>query len=1156
MYLKSIKLAGFKSFADRTLLEFEPGVSVVVGPNGTGKSNIVDAVAWVLGAQFTKALRTERMDEVIFAGTATRASHSRAEVTLVLENNDRILPLELDEVSLTRRLFRGGLSEYEINGVGCRLLDVQDLLSDSGIGRTQHLIVGQGRLESILTAKGNHRRRIIEEAAGILKHQVRKAKAIRRLERTDADVVRLHDILREIDRRKRPLRRQVEAAERHDTVRAELRSLRLWLGGEDLRNLRQRSWDLSEERAVLDERLAGERSEMGRLEERMARIEERSAATSRTLKRDTAAAAGLETVAARLRGIVQVARERAGGLTARIEETAARRRHLAREAELLVLRLEEAASEEREVRQEVEAGEAELRAAEDRIRSARAQQPAAAETDLVMMHHDLRSMEAAAARDSQDEQSLVSRLKATESRSSEESEEAQSLEEQLRSCAERLGPARTRRDAAAGVLGSRQAAWERTERRLRAAEADRIAAVAKAEAFEAAAGHSRASARERLAGADGVIGALADLLDVPDHLLAAVDAAVGGWAEALVLDGGRGVRRAVGVLKSEGLGGLPLIVPPPSPGEPPAVAASGRWGVEALVDRLGPGANRTLAAAVLGDIVMVEGWSTGWDIVEHEPGIRAVTPEGDLVTSLGVRPSDPDEVSPSVIEAARRAASAAETGEAMAREAGALARAELERVRSEHDSARDRLAALESRQARASGDLERLARARVSSEKGIAGLELRLEAVRRSVEQREQRVARLRERITAARDHLAREERSREKATREREAVEHQHAADRRARDNAIRKLGAAVERRRMLHNRLERVRGELGGSDEAPVEPSELEKARVVEDMSRRVLVVVLAKLEELAGRRKELRSRIATDDSRLAGVRRQVSGVAATIEAARERLGELAVEETELRMREESVAEGLRRDTDASEEQALASERPPTAGDDPAGRAASLMAELSRMGAINLLATEEYRRLDERHQLIAGQLSDLETSRSELDKVIIALDTEMENLFRKTFEDTARHYWRFFAVLFPGGTGRLVLSNPDDPLASAVEIEAQPLGKKIGRLALLSGGERSLAALAFLFAVFAARPGPFYILDEVDAALDDANLHRLLRLVDEFRDDAQLIVVTHQQATMRAADILYGVTMEPGGSSQALTKRMDEAPVLVRPGVVRAAR
>ena len=1147
MYLKSIKLAGFKSFADRTLLEFEPGVSVVVGPNGTGKSNIVDAVAWVLGAQFTKALRTERMDDVIFAGTATRASHSRAEVTLVLENSDRILPLELDQVSLTRRLFRGGLSEYEINGVDCRLLDVQDLLSDTGIGRTQHLIVGQGRLESILTAKGDHRRRIIEEAAGILKHQVRKTKAIRRLQRTDADLLRLHDILREIERRKRPLRRQVKAAERHATVRAELRSLRLWLGGEELRDLRQRSRDLSEERDALDERLAEGRSLMGRLEERMARIGERSAATSRSLRGDTAAAARLDTVAARLRGIVQVARERAGGLTARIEETAARRRHLAREAERLTLQLEEAAAEEGDARQQVEAGEAALRAAEDRMGSVRAQQPAAAETDLVMMHHDLRSMEAAAARDSRDEQSLASRLKATESRRIAESEEARSVEEQLRSCAERLGPARSRLDTAAGVFESRQAAWERSERRLRAAEADRIAAVAKAEAFEAAAGHSRASARKRLAGADGVIGALANLLDVPDHLVAAADAAVGGWAEALVLDGGRGVRRAVGVLKSEGLGGLPLIVPPPSPGEPPAVAAAGRWGVEALVDRLGPGANRRLAVALLGDVTLVEGWNTGWDIVEHEPGIRAVTPEGDLVTSLGVRPADPDEASPGVIEAARRAAAAAETAEARAGEAEVLARAELERARGEHDSARDRLAALESRQARASGDLERLDRARVSSDEGIAGLELRLEAVRRSVEQREQRLARLRERITAARDHLAREEESREKATREREAIEHQHTAEHRARDNAIRKLGAAVERRRMLHNRLEGVKGELAGSGESPVEPSKLDEARSVEDMSRRVLVVVRAKLEELAGRREELGTRIAIGHSRLAEVRRQVSGVTGTIEAARGRLGQLAVEATEIRMREESVAEGLRRDTDASEDQALASERPPAAGDDPARRAASLAAELSRMGPINLLATEEYRRLDERHQLIAGQLSDLETSRTELGKVIVALDTEMESLFRKTFEATARHYWRFFAVLFPGGTGRLVLSNPDDPLASAVEIEAQPLGKKIGRLALLSGGERSLAALAFLFAVFAARPGPFYILDEVDAALDDANLHRFLRLVDEFRDDAQLIVITHQQATMRAADILYGVTMEPGGSSQAITKRMNEAPVLV---------
>ena len=1142
-----MKLAGFKSFADRTLLEFEPGVSVVVGPNGTGKSNIVDAVAWVLGAQFTKALRTDRMDEVIFAGTTTRASHSRAEVTVVLANSDRVLPLELDEVSLTRRLFRGGLSEYEINGVDCRLLDIQDLLSDSGVGRQQHLIVGQGRLDSILTAKGDQRRRIIEEATGILKHQLRKAKAIRRLELTDADVLRLHDILGEVKRRKRPLRRQAAAAERHDLIRAELRSLRLWLGGEDLRHLRQRSRKLSEEQARLEGKVAAGRSELGRLEEAVARIEEESKVTARSLERDTAAAAQLDTVAARLRGIVQVARERSGGLTARIEQAEARRRHLVEEAERVSRRLEEAADQEQKARRETEVGEATLRASEERMRAMPTQQPVPVETDLAMMRHDLRSLEAAAARDSREAENLEDRLEAAKSRMVEESEQARSVEEQLRSAAERLVPTRQLCDNSAGVVNSKRAEWEGSERRLRSAEAERIAAVAKAEALEAASGLSRASARERLSGADDVIGVLTHLLDIPDDIVAAVHTAVGGWAEALVVDGARGIRRAVGVLKAEGLGGLPLIVPPPPPGEPPAVATSRRWGVEALLDRLGPRADRALAVTLLGDVVLVEGWSTGWDIVEHDPVIRAVTPEGDLVTCFGVRPSDPDATSPGMIEAARRAADATRTGEARARQAEAVARTALEAARREEKSARDELAALESLRMRAAGDLERFTRARTSSRDGIAGLELRLAAVRRAAEQREHRLTELRERIASISDELTGGERSREILALEREAIKEQYAADRRARDNAIRALGAAVERYRMLNGRLARVSTELEGAAETAIEAPELEEARSAGSMARRVLVVVGTKLDELVERREDLRTGIAACGRRLTSTRGRVSEVAESIEAARERLGELAVEATELRMRKESVAEGLRRDADASEEQALASERPPTGGDDPVGRVASLAAEMSRMGPINPLATEEFRELDERHHLISGQLSDLETSRAELNKVIMALDTEMEALFRQTFEDTDRHYRRFFTVLFPGGTGSLVLTNPDDPLASGVEIEAQPLGKKIGKLALLSGGERSLAALAFLFAVFKARPGPFYILDEVDAALDDANLHRFLRLVDEFRDHAQLIVVTHQQATMRAADILYGVTMAPGGSSKALVKRMDEVPVLV---------
>jgi len=328
-------------------------------------------------------------------------------------------------------------------------------------------------------------------------------------------------------------------------------------------------------------------------------------------------------------------------------------------------------------------------------------------------------------------------------------------------------------------------------------------------------------------------------------------------------------------------------------------------------------------------------------------------------------------------------------------------------------------------------------------------------------------------------------------------------------------------------------------------IEADGLVEARSVEAMARRALEVVGVKLDEITERCEVLKASISAGDRRLGTTRAELSEVDAATTAVRERLGRIAVEETELRMREESVAEGLRRDADASPDQALAAESPADEGEEPGARAARLEGELATMGPVNLLATEEFRELDERHRLMADQLSDLERSKAELSKVISSLDTEMETLFTRTFEDTARHYRRFFSALFPGGSGELVLVGGDCALEAGVDILARPLGKKVGKLALLSGGERSLAALAFLFAVFKARPGPFYILDEVDAALDDANLHRFLRLVDEFRDHAQLIVVTHQQATVRAADILYGITMEPAASSKALVHRLDGAMV-----------
>ena len=1147
LYLKSLKLAGFKSFADRTRLEFEPGVSVVVGPNGTGKSNVVDAVAWVLGSQFTRALRTDRMEDVIFAGTATRQSHSRAEVTLVLDNADRLLPIDLDEVSLTRRLFRGGLSEYEINGVQCRLLDVQEMLSDSGVGRHQHLIVGQGRLDSLLSTKGEHRRRIIEEAAGILKHQIRKAKALSRLEDTDGDVRRLHDIVAEIKRRKRPLRRQAEAAERHRQVSTELRSLRLWLGAESLRASRHRRQELVEERARLVSTLDLQRSDLMKIEESLARLELGRARLSRAVDVETAAAARLDTVAARLRGISEVARERAGGVMARMEATEQRRRTVEVEGLRLAERLAEATEQEEKARHELVAKQAAFEALADRLRVVPDPEPIPVEARMAALRTELSALQGVSGRDATEREHLASLIEAARKWMVDDRETLADLAAQLQRIAERLEAARRETATLASGRQELEAVWERAVRLLRSAEGERIAARARAQAVEDLAFPSSDAARKRVEAAGEVLGTLSGCLDVPEDLATAVEAALGAWAEGLVIRNAEQMVRVISALKSDGAGGPPLVHPDHVVEDPVCRSVAQARGVHALVDMLGSRADRKLGYQLLGAVVVVESWDTGLDIVREDPHITAVTPEGDLITYFGVRTSDPARISPRMVEAIQRQGETTELTVAEAARAESQAANLLEESRRAESGAHSELEALESDHARVVTEMDGIHKARMAAEHEIARLSGRLDSVRTGGLEREQRLLRVQKQIGSLQGALQERRESRERLLSRRSEVKADHSAAGVARDDAMRELGAAVERRRNLESRLSRVREELEQLGSVPAVEPELERARSVSELALRVIEVVGVKLQELGDRSEDSKRQVSAFDGRVSSGRQERSRLEQVIDEARSGLGELAVEEAELRVREESAVEGLRRDADASVEQALATERPITAGEDPAGQAASLAAGLARLGPVNVLAAEEFRELDERHRLISEQLADLKGSRAELTKIVATLDREMEEMFSRTFEEAARHYRHYFAALFPGGSGRMVLTDPDNPLEGGVEIEAQPLGKKVGKIALLSGGERSLAALAFLFAVFKASPGPFYILDEVDAALDDANLHRFLRLVDEFREHAQLVVVTHQQATMRAADVLYGVTMEPGGSSQALVRRMAEVPALV---------
>ncbi|MEX1006085.1 MAG: chromosome segregation protein SMC [Acidimicrobiia bacterium] len=1138
MYLKSLKLTGFKSFADRTRLEFRPGVTVVVGPNGSGKSNVVDAIAWVMGTQSPKALRTAKMDDVIFAGTATRPGLGRAEVTLVFDNSSRMLPLDLPEVSVTRRLYRDGSSDYEINGVGCRLLDIQELLSDSGVGRHQHVIIGQGQITSILNATSDQHRAVVEEAAGILKHRVRKDKALRRLERTDADVIRLRDLLGEIGKRMRPLKRQASAAIRHSEVADAVHALRLAVGAEDLRAIDRRLGEITAA-AAGDETTVAE-SEDARLEvaARLATLRSEAGELGEALDRDSAAAAKAETVRERLRRIGQVAQERHRSGAARLEGADERRRDLQAEVDELHRRIAEAEANVAQVDRLAADAERSFRQLEDEERSLTEQEEMSTEGAIAVVRGDLRSLDMADDRDRRELEAVESRAATVQSRIADERATAARINDEIRDLDAVATPAQERYDGAHTQRAVAQERWEQAETAHADARVEVVGATAKRDALVAAAeGLADEHARAIVEKSAGIVGSVAAALDVPAELAAAVDAALGPWAAGVVFGDEESVRAAVTSLKAEGRGGVPILGPGRETPDRTDVP-----GADRLVSLLGPRADRRLAKALLGDVYVVEGWQSGHRIAVEQPGIRVVTPEGDLITFDGVRVAQPDGASPAMIEAAEVALERAEVELARAESLRAQAKRAFDDAR---QTERDALETLESLEARMAGSTEALARLEREVQSGLedaARLAVRSASLRSAIEERVDLAAGLRTRLDALEGEEAERQAAWESLVERRRAIGQEREAARSAWQEHSSALRAAQEQLAMAKRRRTEVERLLAADSEVTVDPGSLRRLESIANAARQATDALGVHLETLRTRQAELRSQAGDAGARLADAQQSHDLHALQLSEAKERLGAMAVERAELRVRREQVAERLRRDADADEETALAAAVPEMEGD-IRDELATREAELRRMGPVNPLAAAEYAELEERHGFLSGQLDDLEASRNELRKVIDALDTEIQTQFLAAFEEIAEAYERHFTVLFPGGRGRLRLTDPEDLAVTGVEIEAQPLGKKVTAMSLLSGGERSLAALAFLFAVFDARPSPFYVLDEVEAALDDANLHRFVRLLDEFRPKAQLVIITHQQQTMEAGDVLYGVTMEPGGSSKVVAKSMSEA-------------
>jgi chromosome segregation protein len=1184
VHLSSLTLKGFKSFASATTLRLEPGITAVVGPNGSGKSNVVDAIAWVLGEQGAKSLRGGKMEDVIFAGTAGRPALGRAEVTLTIDNTDGALPIDYTEVSITRRMYRSGESEYEINGDKVRLLDVQELLSDSGIGREMHVVVGQGQLDAVLSGRPEDRRAFIEEAAGVLKHRKRKEKALRKLDGMQANLDRLADLTAELRRQLKPLGRQAEVARRAATVQADLRDARLRLLADDLVQLRDAlDRDVADEQAARERRAEVE-GQLGAASSREAALEARLADSAPRLQEASDTWYRLSSLTERFRGVAQLAAERNRHLSAPPPSAP-----VGRDPDQLEAEADRVAATEAELAAGLESEKSRLASA---VRERADLEAALTEAERAWV---------AAARALADRReglaTLSGRVEAARSRAAAGEAEI----ERLRLAA---GEAADRAEVAAERLAERRddaAEQEDADLDLVAAHEDAVAAHAAAVhavtelvQAERAAERDRASWHARrdalalgLAPADGaaavldadlagVLGRVGEQLAVRPGDEVAVAAALAGMADAVVVTGVPEAAAALTHLKETGAGRTGLLVaggPPPLPREGWPVLPEGlRWALDAVE---APEPLRPAMARALDRVALVPDLAAAVRLVAVHPRVRAVTTAGDLVGAdwaVGGQREQPGhlEVRARVDEAETEAAAAAARAAELA-DRLAAAREEAARRSADVDTALD---------ARRSADRTRSAAAAALAELGAAARSAAAEAERseaariraeQALEQTQADLAALVQRLSEAQAVPLDDE----PPTEERDRLRAEVAVARRAETEARLAVRTAEERARALHGRAEslrrQARQERAARERAAAARASRQRGAAVAARVQADAEVALAALAisvaRAAAERDQLAAARTAEEAELLEVRARVRQATAELERLTDEVHRDEVARAEQRYRIEALeqrgTEEFGVDLDALlAEYGPASPVPPstaqvveagTAGQDAPGpvpydrvvqerRAARAERDLAALGKVNPLALEEYAALEERQTFLATQLEDLKATRRDLLTVVREVDDRIHDVFASAFADVAREFETVFATLFPGGQGRLVLTEPDSMLTTGVEVEARPPGKKVKRLSLLSGGERSLTAVAMLVAIFRARPSPFYVLDEVEAALDDVNLGRLLTLIEQLRSTSQLIVITHQKRTMEIADALYGVSMRGDGITGVISQRLRE--------------
>ncbi len=1194
MHLKSLTLKGFKSFASATTLRFEPGITCVVGPNGSGKSNVLDALRWVMGTQGAKDLRGGKMEDVIFAGTAGRAPLGRAEVTLTIDNSDGALPIDYTEVSITRRMFRDGASEYEINGSSCRLLDIQELLSDSGIGREMHVIVGQGQLAQILESKPEERRAFIEEAAGVLKHRKRKEKALRKLTAMQGNLDRLNDLTAELRRQLKPLGKQAEIARRAQAVQSELRDARLRLLADDLVT----------QRAAIAKEVADEnriRQRRGEVEQALEEVTSQQAELEAALAEDAPKLAAaqdtwykLSALSERLRGTIRLAIERQRHLSADVQAPTG-----GRDPEDLLAEAEQVAEREHELAEVVEQARGMLSAAVTRREELERAVQAAEKAHMAAVRAIADRREGLA--------KLTGQVEALRSKNGATAEEIERLSvgideagARAELAVEELEEARAdgglsdsddaelleRHDR---VVRANDLAKARVEELVRAErQAEREIASERARVDALSMGLKRKEGAGALLGAadelPGLLGSVAALLTVEAGYELALAAALGPAAEAVAVRGGPDALAALRYLKANdsGRAGILLGAGQAGPADSaswPALPPGARWAREVVT---APEALRPAVERALDRMAIVDDLDAARDLVAAHPAVRAVTADGDVFGAQwavgGVTSGESViQVQAAVDEAQDRLIAAERRLERTVAELDG-ARAEQQARRDEVVAVKEALSEAKVTKARISERLNRLQQAARSAEAEVGRLRDQRAKVEAGREHALATLAELEERLAAVSDQPV----DVHPDTTERDTAVAALAEVRQEEVDARLALRTAEERARGIAGKAESLR-RAAHAERAARERAE--KARIARKRGAEIAAAVVdggevalerieISLQRAAAERDAVQAARQGREAALAQVRGSARELAGELEKLTDAVHRDEVLRAEQRLRLEQLETKIAEDfgiglddlvTEYGPDQPVPAspadmeeyEEAKDRGEDVTApqpipydrptqerRAKRAERDLALLGKVNPLALEEFAALEERYKFLSTQLEDLKDTRKDLLTVIKDVDDKILEVFTTAYTDVAREFEIVFSVLFPGGEGRMVLTEPDDLLSTGVDVEARPPGKKIQRLSLLSGGEKSLVAVAMLVAIFRARPSPFYVLDEVEAALDDTNMRRLLGLLEQLRRSSQLIIITHQKTTMEIADALYGVSMQGDGITQVISQRLRAVP------------